>query len=155
MGCEMDVMPIAEARAGLSRLLADFRADSDVEVVYIGAHRKPQAVLLPVDRYRQLSEIETMPTLDRLRALSRVIERLAEASRIGNVRVFGSLARGEQTAESDVDLLVTPGDDATLFDIARFELDMEELLGVSVTALPDTSLRADKDAGILHDAVAL
>lgn len=152
----MDVIPIAEARAGLSRLLADFRSDADVEVVYIGAHRKPQAVLMPADRYRQLAGIKSpVPTLDRLRGLSRVIERLAEASRLSDVRVFGSVARGEQTDDSDVDLLVTPGAEATLFDISRFELDMEELLGVSVTAVPDTSLRSDRDARIVREAVPL
>jgi Nucleotidyltransferase domain len=45
------------------------------------------------------------------------------------VRVFGSVARGEAVETSDVDLLVAPGPDTTLFDLSGFALDVEEIVG--------------------------
>ena len=43
--------------------------------------------------------------------------------------VFGSFARGEQRAGSDLDLLIEPPAGATLFDLARLELALEDALG--------------------------
>lgn len=48
-------MPVAESRAGLSRLLPDFRLNDDVEVVVIGAHRQPDTALVPYRQYRELT----------------------------------------------------------------------------------------------------
>lgn len=152
----MEVIPVAEARAGLSRALAEFRQDPDAAPVIIGSHRRPEAVLLPYDAYMQFAASDAPgPTLDRLRRLAPIIGRLAQMSRLSEVRVFGSVARGEQTAGSDVDLLVTPDPDATLFDIAQFELDMEALIGAPVTVVPVTSLDAQRDAHMLREAVVL
>lgn len=152
----MDVIPVAEARSGLSRLLGGFRRDESAEPVVIGSHRKPEAVLVPFERYQRLSSATSDSVgLDRLRSLKPVIERLAEASKLSDVRVFGSVARGEQRPDSDVDLLVAPSVEATLFDVARFELDMESLLGVPVSAVPITALDAARDQRLLRDAVAL
>jgi len=43
--------------------------------------------------------------------------------------VFGSFARGSQSEASDLDLLIEPKPDATLLDLARLELALEDLLG--------------------------
>lgn len=152
----MDVMPVAEARAGLSRLLADFRSQDDVEVVVIGSHRRPEVALLPYGRYRALTQHrDAQPvTLARLRQLKNVIERLAAASHLEDVRVYGSVARGDESSESDVDLLVTPTAEATLFDIAEFELDLESILGVPVSAVSTASLD-DRDRRMLDEALRL
>ncbi|MFJ4045765.1 nucleotidyltransferase domain-containing protein [Microbacterium sp. NPDC089987] len=152
----MDVMPVAEARAGLSRMLADFRRDGDLEVV-IGSHRRPEAVVMPFARYRRLADQPKRPTvgLRRLRELRPVIVRLAEASGLSDVRVFGSVARGDENSGSDVDLLVTPRDGATLFDVAQFELDLELILEVPVSVVSLCALDAERDARMLHDAVPL
>lgn len=153
----MNVVPVAEARAGLSRLLADFRAGDDVEVVVIGAHRRPDAVLMPYRSYRALSDGRAAPpaNLARLRELKSVVERLAAASRLSNVRVYGSVARGEEVEGSDVDLLVTPDEGTTLFDIAQLELDLEAVLGVPVSVMSDRALDPVRDQRILDEAVAL
>lgn len=152
----MDVMPVAEARAGLSRMLADFRRDSELEVV-IGSHRRPEAVVMPFGRYRRLVDQPKRSTvgLRRLRELRPVIVRLAEASGLSEVRVFGSIARGEENPDSDVDLLVTPRDGATLFDLAQFELDLELILEVPVSVVSARALDAERDARMLRDAVRL
>ena len=63
--------------------------------------------------------------------------RLAERRRLSNVRIFGSVARGEQRPGSDVDLLVTPFPEASLFDLAGFQEEAGELLGVRVDVLSD------------------
>lgn len=89
----MDVMPVAEARAGLSRLLADFRVNDDLTVV-IGAHRRPQAALLSYDRYRQLEASAPAVSLARLRELAPVIQRLAHAAHLSDVKVYGSRRPG-------------------------------------------------------------
>jgi predicted nucleotidyltransferase len=152
----MDVMPVAEARAGLSRLLADFRSQDDVEVVVIGSHRRPEAALLPYGRYRALIQHRDVQqvSLARLRELKSVIGRLAAASHLEDVRVYGSVARGDESSGSDVDLLVTPTAEATLFDIAEFELDLESILGVPVSAVSTASLD-DRDRRMLDEAVRL
>lgn len=152
----MDVIPVAEARAGLSRVLADFRSQSDVEVVVIGSHRRPEAALLPYGRYRELAQQEDAQSvsLARLRELKSVIGRLAAASRLEDVRVYGSVARGEASSGSDVDLLVTPTAEATLFDLAEFELDLEAILGAPVSVVSTASFD-DRDRRMLDEAVRL
>ncbi|WP_336647744.1 nucleotidyltransferase domain-containing protein [Microbacterium sp. MMO-10] len=151
----MDVSSVADARIGLSRALAAFRDDPDADPVVIGAHRRPEAVLLSYERFLHLDPQSRSIDLAELRRYGSVLERLAHVAHLREVRVFGSVARGEQRAGSDVDLLVTPDADATLFDIAQFELDAETVLGVPVTALPSTSVDATRDARILAEAVPL
>ena len=63
---------------------------------------------------------------------------LAAQHKAHNVRVFGSVARGEDTGESDVDFLVDFEEGASLFDHIGLELDLEDLLGrrVEVVSRP-------------------
>lgn len=150
----MDVLPVAEARAGLSRLIADFRVNDDLAVV-IGAHRRPEAALVPYARYRELTSAKPAVDLARLRELRSVIARLAAASNLADVAVYGSVARGEQRSGSDVDLLVTPNPGATLFDMAQLELDLELILGVPVSATSRGALDPERDALIIAQAVPL
>jgi predicted nucleotidyltransferase len=151
----MDVTSVSDARAGLSRIIGSFREGSAVPVI-IGSHRRPEAVLLPFARYRALTEEKpTAIGLDRLRELRSLIQRLASASHLDDVQVYGSIARGDQTELSDVDLLVTPRAEATMFDIAQFEIDMETLLGVPVSVVSAAALRPERDAAILREAVRL
>lgn len=52
---------------------------------------------------------------------------------VANPRVFGSVARGEDTEASDLDILVDPQFDVTtLIDLANLEIKLETLLGVGV-----------------------
>lgn len=152
----MGVLSVADARAGLSRLIAGVRDDPSAEPVTIGAHRRPQAVLLSVEEYRRISDrTPARVSLERLHHLKPVIERLARAARLADVQVYGSVARGDQTQDSDLDLLVTPAADATLFDVAQFEMDMEVLLGIPVSAVSAASLDRTRDARILDESVPL
>ncbi|PPF76602.1 Cro/Cl family transcriptional regulator [Subtercola sp. Z020] len=64
---------------------------------------------------------------------------LATAQRynLTDVRVFGSAVRGTDGRASDVDLLVTPTDDASLFDVSGFAVAAEQLLGYPVDVVSD------------------
>lgn len=80
---------------------------------------------------------------------------LATASGFGNLRVFGSVARGDDDADSDVDLLVTAPSEVSLFGIARLEQAMSELLGERVEVVPDTNVPAHLADRVFADAAAL
>lgn len=56
----------------------------------------------------------------------------AARHRLANPRVFGSVARGSDIRGSDLDVLVDPLPNATLFDVGGFQEELEELLGVHV-----------------------
>ncbi|WP_147795941.1 nucleotidyltransferase family protein [Cellulomonas sp. Y8] len=80
--------------------------------------------------------------------LNRVLGRqrdaiVAAAGRHGmsNVRVFGSVARGEDGPESDVDLLVDLEPGVSLFDLARLEVELTDLLGRPVDLVPARMLK--------------
>ncbi|MEW6691142.1 MAG: nucleotidyltransferase domain-containing protein [Pseudomonadota bacterium] len=70
-----------------------------------------------------------------LRLYREKIRRAVAGSRTGNPRVFGSALRGDDVEGSDLDLLVDPLPGATLLDIASLQLELEELLGMSVDVL--------------------
>ena len=100
--------------------------------------------------------IKTAPTLAGLRA--RRDEILALAARYGasNVRVFGSVARGEATADSDIDLMVDFGETASLYDLSRLRLDLIELLGGAVDVIEDHhGLKERFKKRIMADVVTL
>ena len=82
---------------------------------------------------------------------------LATASQRGlrDVRVFGSVARGEAIETSDVDLLVAPGPETTLFDLSGFALDVEEIVGRHVDVATPRGLKARIRDRVLTEAVAL
>ncbi len=69
-------------------------------------------------------------------------EILALAAQHGasNVRIFGSVARGEAQAESDVDFLVTMEPGRSLFDLGRLLLDLRDLLGCDVDVVTENGL---------------
>ena len=68
------------------------------------------------------------------------IRRIAESHRVRNVRVFGSAMRGTDREGSDLDLLVDPTEETTLFDIGAIRHELRELLGLSVDVLTPKAL---------------
>jgi len=66
-------------------------------------------------------------------------EILALADKYGayNVRVFGSVARGEAGPDSDVDLLVSVREGVSMFDLVGLWLDLQDLLGCEVSLVTD------------------
>jgi uncharacterized protein len=93
-------------------------------------------------------------SLGALRERRQEIRRLARRHGAHNVRVVGSVARGEQKAGSDVDLLVDMKPGRTLFDVAALHDDLEELLGRPVDVITSGAARG-RLARLADDAVAL
>lgn len=60
------------------------------------------------------------------------IKKSAQKHGATSVRLFGSFARGEETADSDIDLLVEMEPNRSLFDIIALKLDIEDLTGRTV-----------------------
>jgi len=79
------------------------------------------------------------------------------ATRYGasNVRVFGSVARGEEREDSDVDLLVDFEPGRSLLDHAGLTLELQELLGRPVDVGTTKGLRPQYRERILQEAVTL
>lgn len=67
-----------------------------------------------------------------LQALREAIRKIALHHRVTNVRGFGSALHGDDTEDSDLDLLVEPTSETTLMDIGAIRYEFKELLGVSV-----------------------
>lgn len=106
--------------------------------------------------YRQPMQIfREMITRQTLTAKRDEILRLARENGVLDVRVFGSVARGDCDAQSDVDLLVNLQPGRSLLDLGGFQYSVEELLGVRVDVAMDEGLIERKRARILAEAVPL
>ncbi|MEX2260773.1 MAG: nucleotidyltransferase family protein [Bryobacteraceae bacterium] len=96
-----------------------------------------------------------MMTLDVLRRERRAeIVRLGEKHGARNIRVFGSVARGDNREDSDVDLLVDMEKGRNLFDLAGFVADVQDLLKAKVDVVTPGGLRYLRER-ILTEAVPL
>lgn len=161
------VETVADARSGFSRTLRAFRDDANADVVVVGSHRKPEAVIVPFDRYARMSasvgrpltlnrdEMASKTTgrmLDEIHAKRELVMRLAVLNNISAVSVFGSVARRQEVPSSDIDLLVQPSAGATLFDLSQFGIDMEQLFSRDVDVVSSESLDPSRDAAILAEA---
>jgi predicted nucleotidyltransferase len=91
----------------------------------------------------------------RLRQRRVAIIDTAAKRRARNVRVFGSVARGEDTASSDVDLLVDLDEGVSLVVLAGLKRELSELLGINVDVVPAATLKARVRDEVLAEAIAL
>ena len=83
------------------------------------------------------------------------ILRIAQKHGVRNVRVFGSRARGEETPESDLDLLVEYGENMSLLDVIGFEQELEEAIGIHVETFSERSLHRLIQERVLAEAKPL
>lgn len=72
-----------------------------------------------------------------------------------NVRIFGSVARGEADAASDIDLLVDVEPGRTLFDLSELIFDLQELLGHDVDLVTEKGLHTRIRERVLKEAIPL
>ena len=90
---------------------------------------------------------------DRISELRETIIRTAAESGASDVRVFGSVARGDEQESSDVDFLVSLAPGRTLIDLARLEMRLEDLLGRPVDVVTERGLRESIRNAALRDAI--
>jgi uncharacterized protein len=101
------------------------------------------------------SELAGRLTISALQAMRGKILDAATRRGLGDVRVFGSVARDDAGEASDVDLLVAPGPRTTLFDLSGFALDVEEIVGRHVDVATPNGLKTRIRDRVLAEAVAL
>src|SRR5947209_20481174 len=99
--------------------------------------------------------VRTMSLDELLRAKREEILRVAAEYGAYNVRVFGSVARGEADSESDIDLLVNMEPDRSLLALGGLLMDLQDLLGCNVDVVTEDGLRDRIRERVLKEAVAL
>src|SRR5499427_9360942 len=160
----------ARKRAGLSQLDLAARAGVTQSVIsaYESGQRQPSvpalARLVDAAGFELTLGVRRQP--GRLRRLSGPVGRRVRSRRgdliaaaaahgVRNLRVFGSVARGEDTADSDVDLLADLPPGLSLFGLGRLEEDMEASLDTRVDLIPAADLKPGLRERVLQDVVAL
>ena len=83
------------------------------------------------------------------------IRRIALSHRVTNVRVFGSVVYGNDTEGSDLDILVEPTPATTMMDIAKIQLELSQLLPVTVDVLTPNGLPAKFRGRVISEAQAV
>jgi predicted nucleotidyltransferase len=95
-------------------------------------------------------------TLQELRTTRRdEILRVAARRGARNIRVFGSVARGENDAASDIDFLVDLEPDRSLFDLSGLLIDLEAVLKTEVDVVTERGLRERIRERVLREGVPL
>ena len=80
------------------------------------------------------------------------IRRIVSENRSSNPRVFGSVLRGEDTEDSDLDLLIEPTAQTSLMDLASIEEELETLMGIRVEVLTPGFLPESFRSQVLNEA---
>ena len=78
---------------------------------------------------------------------------IVERHRAHNARVFGSALHGDDRDESDLDLLIDPGEHMTLFDLGAIRYELRVLLGVEVDVLTPNALPDSFREKVISEAV--
>lgn len=92
---------------------------------------------------------------ERLRGKREEVLRVAARHGARNLRVFGSVARGEAGPDSDLDLLVDVEPGRSLLDLGGLLVDLQELLGCRVDVVTEGGLRQRIRERVLREAVPL
>jgi hypothetical protein len=83
------------------------------------------------------------------------ILRIAAKHGARNIRIFGSVARGESDEKSDIDFLVDMEPGRSLLDLGGLLMDLQELLGCEVDVITENGLKKRIKERVLNEAVAL
>lgn len=97
----------------------------------------------------------TSPLARRLRGHAAEVRRVVAEAGGSNVRVFGSVATGQDREGSDIDLLFTMGRPLSLMGLGALEQRVSQIVGSPVDLVPDAVLRPEFRERVLAEAVAL
>lgn len=93
--------------------------------------------------------------LQTLQAQRQAIFQIAQTYGASNLRVFGSVARGENDAASDLDLLVDLEPGRSLLDLGGLSMDLTDLLGCPVDVVTEKGLKVRIRDRVLQEAIQL
>ena len=96
-----------------------------------------------------------MTTLERVRSQREAILAIARRYGVRRVRLFGSVVRGEDRPDSDLDVLVDFEDGRSLLDLVGFGQDLEELFGRKVDVISARGISPYIEDRVLREAVPL
>jgi uncharacterized protein len=160
----------ARQGAGISQAELAFRAGVAQSVIsaYEAGHRQPSlptlARLIDAAGSDLVVDVRQQPPqLGRLSGpVGRTVRRkrqdlvaAAAAHQVTNLRVFGSVARGEDRPDSDVDLLVDLPPHMGLLGLGRLQAELEAILGAKVDLVPASDLKPAVRARAERELVAL
>lgn len=94
-------------------------------------------------------------TLDHVRAHSEELRRVLRPLGAQRIRVFGSVARGDDTESSDVDLIVDIPSTVGMFDLLRMQSEAEAVLGRPVDLVPNDGLKPTVAEAVEREAITL
>jgi uncharacterized protein len=174
MGSEMasagSLLRQARTGAGMSQveLAAEAGVAQSVISAYESGHRQPAlptlAALVEATGYelvigvrrppRRLNRLSG-PVGRRVRRLRRELVEAATAHGVQNLRVFGSVARGEDRPDSDLDLLADLPSGMGLLGLGRVEAELEAIVGARVDLVPADTLKPGVSERVERDLVAL
>ncbi len=165
-----DILPLGEFKTHASRVLRRLREAR--RPIVITQNGRPAGVLISPEEFDRLVEHDRFVTAaapvsygtgritptspSELLATEReTILQLAERHGARNVRVFGSVARGDATGKSDLDLLVDMEDGRSLLDLVGLWQDLQDLLGRRVDVISEGGISPYLRAKIIAEAVPL
>jgi hypothetical protein len=151
-----------------AELAARVGVTQSVISAYESGHRQPAlptlAAFVEAAGYELVTDVRrpprrlarlTGPVGRRVRQRRREMVTAAAAHGVTNLRVFGSVARGQDRPDSDVDLLADLPPGISLFGLARVQADLEAIAGTRVELVPAADLKPGVRARVEHDLVAL
>lgn len=150
----------ARERTGLTQSALANRSGIRQSVIseYESGRREPSVAAL--DRLLgaaglTLTLAEAPETLRQVRLLADDLRTILAEYGATNIEVFGSVARGDDHENSDIDLLVDLAPDVGMFDLLRMQSAAEALLGRPVDIVPRASLKSGVADDVRRDAVPL
>ena len=123
---------------------ASFAAEETAGYGAATIERSPTGAVTPTQRLRGLLDAHREDILE-----------VAERRRAENLRVFGSVARGDAHDSSDIDILVDLMPHASLLDLNGLNAELEVLLGVDVDVVPAKNLKPQIKDRVLGEAIPL
>lgn len=141
---------IAQARAELVRAVRQAAAAGITQTQIAAAIGRSQPEVSRLLHFHGTSSLAR-----RLRRHAAEVKHLVAEAGGSNVRVFGSVATGEDREDSDIDLLFTMGRPLSLMQLGVLERAVSRVVGSPVDVVPDAVLRPEFRDRILAEAVAL
>ncbi len=158
-----DLVRETRLRAGLtqSELAERVRTTQSVISAYESGRREPTVPTL--DRLIRAAgaglHLEARPARvrpsEQLKSKRAQVLEIAQRRGLSNLRLFGSLTRGEDRDDSDIDLLVDLPPDATLWTLGAAKAELSSLLGSPVDLVPATDLKPGVKERVLAEAIPL